>query len=90
MSEEHTKSLDELMEDREALLALKEAIEKRVANTSKEEQMEVDSLVRRSFDPQCTFDQKHRAMLYALALTPGQVGWYFKLRERFHRLIHHH
>jgi hypothetical protein len=90
MSEEQPKSLRELIEGRDTLLGLKEAIEKRIANISKEEQREVDSLVSRSFNPQCTFDRKHRDRLYKLALFPEQSGWYFKLREQLHRLIHDH
>jgi hypothetical protein len=90
MSEEQPKSLRELIEDRDSLVRLRDAVDKRIANISKEEQMEVDSLVRRSFDPQCTFDRKHRDRLYKLALFPEQSGWYFKLREQLHRLIHDH
>jgi len=84
------KSIEELIQDRDALVALREAIAKRIKNISKEEQMEVDALVNRSFHPQCTFDRKNRHNLYHLALAPEQVGWYFKLRERLHRFIHHH
>jgi hypothetical protein len=90
MSEEREKSVRELIEQRDNLVALKEAIAKRIANISKEEQMEVDALVKRSFDPQCTFDRKNRHNLYALALAPEHVSWYFKLRERLHRFVHHH
>jgi hypothetical protein len=84
------KSLSELLEKREALLALKAAIEKRIANVSEEEQREIDALVSRSFDPQCSFDRKQARLLYSLALDPKSVGLYWKLRERLHRLIHHH
>lgn len=90
MPEESGESLSELLEHRDALLHLKEAIAKRIENISKEEQMEVDALVDRSFNPKCTFDRKNRHNLYHLALAPETVGWYFKLRERLHRLVHHH
>ena len=90
MSEESEKSVRELIEERDALLRLKEAIAKRIANVSKEEQMELDALVQRSLNPQCTFDRKNKNNLYALALFPEQSGWYFKLRERLHRFVHHH
>jgi hypothetical protein len=89
-SEKPTESVQELIEKRDNLLRLKEAIERRVANISKEEQLEVDALVKRSFDPKCAFDRKHTTLLYTLALDPEQVGWYWKLRERFHRFVHHH
>jgi hypothetical protein len=51
MPEEHTESVHELVEKRDALLRLKEAIEKRIGNISKEEQRELDALVERSFNP---------------------------------------
>jgi hypothetical protein len=90
MSEDANKSARELIEERDDLVALQEAIKKRIANISEEEQMEMDALVKRSLDPQCTFDRRNRRSLYCLALSPEQVGWYFKLREWLHRLIHHH
>ena len=90
MSEAPKKSVQELIAERDSLVALKEAIAKRIENISKEEQMEADALVKRSFDPQCTFDRKNRHNLYHLALAPEQVSWYFKLRERLHRFVHHH
>ncbi len=73
MSEAPKKSVRELIEDRDALVALREAIAERIENISKEEQMEVDALVKKSFDPQCTFDRKNRHNLYHLALAPEQV-----------------
>jgi hypothetical protein len=88
--EQSKKSLRELIEKRDKVQSLKEAIEKRIANVSKEEQLEVEALSKRAINPQCTFDRKHTEQLYALALFPKQVSWYFKLRERLHRLIHHH
>ena len=90
MSDESQKSVAELIKDRDALVALRDAIDKRIANITKEEQMELNALVERSFHPQCTFDRKNKHNLYHLALAPEQVGWYFKLRERLHRFIHHH
>jgi hypothetical protein len=74
----------------QALLSLKESIEARLGNISKEEQMEVEALSKRAITPQCAFDRKHREEIYALALFPDTVSWFFKLRERLHRLIHHH
>jgi hypothetical protein len=90
VSEQSKKSLRELIEQRDKVQSLKEAIEKRIANVSKEEQLEVEALSKRAINPQCTFDRKHTEQLYALALFPKQVSWHFKLRERLHRLIHHH
>jgi hypothetical protein len=83
LTEENKEKLD-------ALLDLKESIEKRLANISKEEQMEVEALSKRAITPQCAFDRKYREQLYALALFPDTVSWFFKLRERLHRFIHHH
>ncbi len=89
-AEEPNESVKALIEKRNALLRLQEAIEKRIAGVSKEEQREIDALVKRSFDPKCAFDRKHTELLYTLALTPQTVGWYWKLRERIHRVVHHH
>jgi hypothetical protein len=81
----------ELLEKIDALEDLKEAISKRMAGIqSKEEELEVNSLIQRAFNLECAFDRKHRVMLLALALAPHEVGWGFKVRERMHRLIHHH
>jgi hypothetical protein len=64
MPDEPTESLPKLLKDRQSLLRLKEAMEKRLANIhSKEEEREVDALVKRAFDPQCTFDRKHTKLL---------------------------
>jgi hypothetical protein len=89
MSDEQP-TLDEIIERRDVLLGLKEAIDIRLAYISQEEQLEVESLSNRALHPQCNFDRKHRLMLYALALAPDQVSRSFKLRERIHRLLHHH
>ncbi len=90
MPEERTESVRELVEKRDDLLRLKEAIEKRIANISKEEQLEVEALSKRALDPKCSFDRKHTDLLYTLALSPEHVSWYWKLRERLHRLVHYH
>lgn len=90
MVKEDKPTTEELTERRDALLRLKEAIENRLASASKEEKIKVEALSKRAINPECTFDQKHREQLYALALFPSHVGWYFKLRERLHRLFHHH
>ena len=81
---------DQIEQRIEALTRLKEDIEKRLANASDEEKIEVEALSKRALSPQCSFDRKHREQLYALALYPETVNWYFKLRERLHRLVHHH
>jgi hypothetical protein len=83
LSEENKQRLN-------ALLGLKEAIEQRIANISKEEQLEVEALSKRATSPECSFDRKHREQFYALALFPDTVSWHFRLRERIHRFIHHH
>jgi hypothetical protein len=90
MAEEKTKSLSELTEKRDALLNLREAIEKRITNLRGQERLEVESLSNRALNPQCAFDRKHSSTLYKLALVPNEVSWYFKLREKLHGIIHHH
>lgn len=86
-----TEANKEQLEQRiEALTRLKEDMEKRLASASEEEKLEVEALSNRAITPQCSFDRKHREQLYALALYPESVNWYFKLRERLHRFIHHH
>jgi hypothetical protein len=89
MSDEQP-TIEELLEKRDSLLLLKEAIEKRIANISEVEKLEVLALSNRATHPQCSFDRKHSKMLYLLALMPDRVSWYFKLREKIHRLAHHH
>jgi hypothetical protein len=83
-------TLDEIIERRDILLGLKQAIDVRLAFISEEEQLEVETLSNRAPHSQCDFDRKHRLMLFALALAPDQVSWSFKLRERIHRLLQGH
>ncbi len=83
--------IHEQLEKIDALEDLQEAISKRMAGIqSKEEELEVNSLIQRAFNLGCAFDRKHRVMLLALAIAPHEVSWRFKVRERIHRLIHHH
>jgi hypothetical protein len=83
-------ALDAILEKREVLLGLKEAVNVRLAYCTEEERSRVEDLSNRALRPQCTFDREHRLMLYALALAPDQVGWSFKLQEGLHRLLHKH
>lgn len=83
-------SINEILEEPDSLLWLQVAIEKRIANVSKEEQTEIDAFIQRALKPQCGFDRKHARLLYALAFVPDQVSWHLKLRERIHRLVHRH
>jgi hypothetical protein len=83
-------ALSGILEKREVLQALREAINSKLAFCTEQEYLEVEALSNRAFNPHCTFDRKHRLMIYALALAPDQVDWSFKLRERVHRLIHRH
>jgi hypothetical protein len=69
---------------------LQGAIEKRISNAGKEGQREIDTLIHRALEPRCSFDRKHARLLYAIALLPDHVSWYLRLRERMHRLFHHH
>jgi hypothetical protein len=81
------QTLAEILEKQEVLLGLKEAINTKLAFCSEEEQAKIESLSNRALHSQCSFDRKHRLMIYALALAPDQVDWIFKIRERLHRLL---
>lgn len=91
MSEENPlPSLPDLIEKRDRLIELGNAIDKRLAGLNDYEKREVEALSKRAINPQCSFDRKYREMLYTLALFPDHVSWYWRLRERLHRFIHHH
>jgi hypothetical protein len=83
-------ALTEILQKREVLLGLKEAINQSLVYSSEKEQLKVDVLSHRALHPQCSFDRKHRLMIFALALAPDQVSWIFKLRERIHHFHCHH
>lgn len=81
----------EALETIEALTRVEEAARERTKTIKSEaEQQEVNMLIKRSLNPECEFDRKHSTMLAALAIKPDEVSWYWKLRERLHRIIHHH
>jgi hypothetical protein len=82
-SVEMSEQPNELLEGRDNLLQLQEAIKNRLANASAEEKLEIESLSKRANEPSCSFDRKHRKMLYSLALFPEQVGplYYLALPE---------
>jgi len=81
----------EALEAIEALTLVEEAAQERSESIKSEaEKQEVDMLIRRSFNPECEFDRKYSAIIAALALKPDEVSWYWKLRERIHRFVHHH
>jgi hypothetical protein len=80
-------TLNHILEKKEVLLSLKEAVKVRLAYSNEDEQMDVESLSNRALYPQCSFDRRHRLMILALALAPDQVTWSFRLREKLHRLI---
>ena len=84
------RAMYEVVEKPDSLLWVQRAIEKRIANTSREEQREIDALIHRALEPQCDFDRKNARLLYAIALVPEQVGWPLKVRERIHRFLHRH
>jgi hypothetical protein len=83
-------TLTDIFENREVLLGLREAVYQKIVYSSEEEQLRIESLSHRAIRPQCSFDRKHRLMIYALALAPDQVAWIFKLRERIHCLSCNH
>ena len=82
-------TLTEILEKREILAGLKEAINQRLVYCSEDERLIVEALSNRALQPVCGWDRKHRLMLYALALAPDHVSRIFKLRERVHRLLYH-
>ena len=82
-------ALNEILEDREIVQGLREAVQRRLAFSDETEHEKVHALTNRAMHPECSFDRKHRLMLCALALAPEEVGWAFKLRERIHRVLYH-
>ncbi len=75
----------------EALTFMEDACRERMKSIkSKAEEKEVTMLFNRYAQPECEFDRKHGAKLAQLALKPDEVSWYWKLRERIHRVVHHH
>jgi hypothetical protein len=85
------EQLAELVRQRDELQTLKMMMEARLASLKTDaERLEVEALSNRAISPGCSFDRKHRQSLYSLALAPDSVGWWFKLRERVHRMVHHH
>ena len=83
-------ALDAILDKREIVLDLKEAVNVRLAYCREEDQSKIEALSDRALHPQCSFDRKHRLMLCALVLAPHQVGWSFKLREGLRRLLPKH
>ena len=90
MTDDKDKTVEELRAKLENLESLKDAIQARLDNASEAVKLEVEALSKRAINPQCSFDRRHREELYALALFPDQASWFFKLRERIHRMVHHH
>jgi hypothetical protein len=81
----------EALKELEALSYVEDAIRERMKTVKNEtEQKELDVLIDRSFQPKCAFDRKHHQLLFQLAIDPREVSWYWKLRERIHRVVHHH
>jgi hypothetical protein len=75
----------------EALDAVEKAARERSKSIrSESERAEVNMLIDRSFQPKCEFDRKHSILLATLAIKPDEVSWYWRLRERIHRIVHHH
>lgn len=82
--------LNDLLERRDTLLRLQDAIKERLSTATEQEKLEIEALSKRAIEPKCGFDRRHRELLYQLALFPNRVSWHFRLRERLHRLIHDH
>lgn len=81
----------ESLEAIESLSRIKDAVTERMKTVKNDnEKKELDALIKRSFGPECTFDRKHANLLFELAIDPQRVSWYWKLRERWHRFVHHH
>jgi len=84
---EESESLDELIARRDDLIRLQEAMQKRLASATKEEQLELEALSKRAIKPECSFDRKAPRTLVCIGALSGS---YWKLRERIHRAVHHH
>ena len=85
------ESFRKLIAKMELAHQLQRTIGERLASfKSEEEKREADALITRVFAEDCAFDRKHKYALFLLAIAPQQVSWRFKLRERLHRLLHHH
>ena len=79
------------LEALESLSRLNDAVTQRMKTVKNEnEKKQLDALIKRSFGPECKFDRKHANLLFDLAIDPQRVSWYWKLRERLHRFVHHH
>ena len=77
----------EALQSLEALDAVEAALRNRTFRSEREKH-KVDNLIRRSFASDgCEWDKKNSIKLLTLALKPVQVGAFFWLRERFHRLV---
>ncbi len=76
----------EALQSLEALDAIRDHLANRTFSAREEEK--ASGLIKRAFAADgCTWDKEHRAELLALATAPEQMSVFFKLRERFHRLI---
>jgi hypothetical protein len=81
----------EALNQLEALCYMEDAIHERMKRVKNEaEKKELDKLIERSFQPKCAFDRKYSHELTTLAIAPREVSWHWKLRERWHRFVHHH
>ncbi len=77
----------EALEAIEAITHVEEAVRERMkAVKSEAEKKELDSLIARSFPPKCAFDRRYSTKLLTLAIKPDEVSWFWKLRERLHRV----
>jgi hypothetical protein len=86
-----TQSNLETLEALESISRLKNAVANRLRAVKNEtEKRELDALIKRFISPQCPFDREHTKLLFDLAIDPQRVSWYWKLRERWHRFVHHH
>jgi hypothetical protein len=71
----------------EALDGLRDALANRTFK-SDHDKLEADNLVRRALATDgCNWDKKNSGQLVGLALKPEQISVFFKVRERFHRVI---
>jgi hypothetical protein len=76
----------ESLEAIETLARIQDRITERMRTIkSDKERAELDRLTRRIFaDGKCRWDAKHSVELMLLLTEPGNVGYLFKLRNRFH------
>jgi hypothetical protein len=74
------------LETIESLEVMEQLIKNRTFKDARDKR-EADNLIGRSFATRCDWDKMHQVQLMTLALKPEEVGVFFKVRERLHRIF---